>query len=285
LKNIQILKKECYMNSQEIETALAAPKTPLNKNIEILPWSESVKPEELEVPVSEDDTDLKSLYAQYAVNPSKENLFKVVSKMNPLINNSLNQLGESGNSLLKNDALLMTADAVKTFNPEQGAALQTWAASQLKQLRRKRRELNSVTNLPERVQIDAFHIERGMREFTDLNGDEPDIEELADYIKMPIKRINKVRSMMYRTPDSASISSEGVSQSQTDYTEEAMHYIYQDANKIDRKIMEHRLGFGGSKPLSNNELSAKLNLGPDVISKRLGRIINKVEKTYNILNS
>jgi DNA-directed RNA polymerase specialized sigma subunit len=273
------------MNFQETEAALAAQKQPLNKNIEILPWSGNATEEVMEVPVTEDDTDLKSLYVNYSANPSKENLFKVVSKMNPLINNSLNQLGESGNSLLKNEALLMAADAVKTYNPEQGAALQTWTASQLKQLRRKRRELNSVTHLPERVQIDAFNIERGMRELTDLNGDEPDLEELADYIKMPIKRINKVRSMMYKTPDAASVSSEGVSQSQTDYTEEAMHYIYQDAGKIDRKIMEHRLGFGGSKPLTNNELAAKLNIGPDVISKRLGRIINKVEKTYNILNS
>lgn len=273
------------MNSQEIETALAAPKIQSNKNIEILPWSGSAVEEETEVPVSEDDTDLKSLYGRYAVEPTKENLFKVVSKMNPLISNSLNQLGEANNQLLRNEAMLMAADAVKTYNPEQGAALQTWTSSQLKQLRRKRRELNSVVHLPERVQIDAFNIERGMRELTDMNGDEPDLEELADYIKMPIKRINKVRAMQYKTPDAGSLSSEGVSQTQTDYTEEAMHYIYQDANKIDRKIMEHRLGFGGSKPLTNNELAAKLRIGPDVISKRLGRIISRVEKTYNILNS
>jgi DNA-directed RNA polymerase specialized sigma subunit len=273
------------MNYQELQTALAAPKTPLNANITILPWSGSEEKEDLEVQTTEDDSDLKSLYGRYALEPTKDNLFKVVSKMNPLISNSLNQLGESGNNLLKNEAMLMAADAVKTYNPEQGAALQTWTASQLKQLRRKRRELNSVVHLPERVQIDAFTIERGMRELTDMNGDEPDLEELADHIKMPVKRINKVRSMMYKTPDSASLSSEGVSQTKTDYTEEAMHYIYQDANKIDRKIMEHRLGFGGSKPLTNNELSSKLNLGPDVISKRLGRIISKVEKTYNLLNS
>ncbi len=269
-----------YPNFQEIAPSAIDPQS--SKNIQTLPINE---PEELEILPTLDDSDLKSLYSRYTAEPSKSNLFKVVSKLNPLIGSTLNQLGESNNSLLRNEAMLITADAVGTFNPNSGATLQTWASNQLRQLKRKRREINSPVKLPERVQLDSFHIERGIRELTDLNGEEPDLEQLADHIKMPIKRINKVRSMAFKTPDSGALSADSINQSQTDFTEEAMHYVYNDAGKLDRKIMEHRLGYGGGKAMSNNEIAAMLQVGPDVLSKRLGRILKRVDATYNLLSS
>lgn len=266
-------------NSQTPEAALAVPDQMSSKNIQVWPKNEI----KTEVSKTKNSDDLNQLYGIYSSDPTPQNLYKVVDRLSPLIGNTLAQLGEGENQLLKNEAKLITAGAVKTFSPDQGVALQTWAASQLKQLRRKRREINSVVKLPERVQLDAFHIERGMRELTDINGEEPDLEQLADHIKMPIKRINKVRSMLFKTPDSGAISSDSINQSSTDNTEEAMHYIYADANKLDRKIMEHRLGYGGSKAMTNNEIAMMLGVGPDVVSKRLGRILKKVETTYNVL--
>lgn len=266
-------------SSQNPEDALAAPDQQLSENIQTWPKNEQSK----EITRTKNSADLQQLYGVYATDPSPQNLYKVVDRLSPLIGNTLAQLGEGENQLLKNEAKLITANAVKTFSPEQGFALQTWAASQLKQLRRKRREINSVVKLPERVQLDAFHIERGMRELTDMNGEEPDLEQLADHIRMPIKRINKVRSMLFKTPNSTDISSDSINQSSTDNTEEAMHYIYADANKLDRKIMEHRLGYGGSKAMTNNEIAAMLGVGPDVVSKRLGRVLKKVESAYNVL--
>jgi DNA-directed RNA polymerase specialized sigma subunit len=269
------------MNSLDFpETALAVPEMPLSENIQkpLLPERQLG-----ELSKTQQSADLKALYDDYVLDPQPQKLFGVVNKLSPLIGNTLAQLGEPNNSLLKNEAMLLVADSVKTYDPSQGVALQTWASNQLKQLRRKKRELNSVVKLPERVQLDAFQIERGTRELTDLNGEEPDLEQLSDYIKMPIKRINKVRSMLYKTPDSGAISADAINQSQTDNTDEAMHYVYADANKVDRKIMEHRLGFGGSKPMTNNEIASMLGVGPDVVSKRLSRIIKRVEETYNVL--
>lgn len=268
------------MNSQNFpEAALAVPDLPSSENMQTWPKNEIKQ----EIGRTKNSDDLNQLYGIYSQDPTPQNLYKVVDRLSPLIGNTLAQLGEGENQLLKNEAKLITAGAVKTFSPDQGVALQTWAASQLKQLRRKRREINSVVKLPERVQLDAFHIERGMRELTDMNGEEPDLEQLADHIKMPIKRINKVRSMLFKTPDSGAISADSINQTATDNTEEAMHYIYADANKLDRKIMEHRLGYGGSKAMSNNDIASMLGVGPDVISKRLGRILKKVETTYNVL--
>lgn len=268
------------MNSQNFpEAALAATDKPLSENIQTLPKNE-IKQDEIR---TSNNADLQRLYGTYTQDPSPQNLYKIVDRLSPLIGNTLAQLGEGENQLLKNEAKLLVASSVQTFDPNQGVALQTWAANQLKQLRRKRRELNSVVKLPERVQLDAFHIERGMRELTEINGEEPDLEQLADHIKMPIKRINKVRSMLFKTPDSGAISSDSINQTATDNTEEAMHYIYADANKLDRKIMEHRLGYGGASAMTNNEIAAMLGVGPDVVSKRLGRILKRVENAYNVL--
>lgn len=216
-------------------------------------------------------------FGNYTLEPSNANLGHVLKSLDPVINSSLASIGEAGNSFLRSKAKLYAAQAVKSYSPESGASLHTWVANQLFRLRRAKRESNSPAKVPERTQLDAYHIFSKEREFQDLHNREPDIHELSDYAKMPVKRIAKVRAQFFRVPTAEAVGGiDGITDAESDYMDEAISYLYDDLDHVDKKILEHRTGYGGSPILSNGDLARKLDVRPDVISKRSARLGSKI---------
>lgn len=226
----------------------------------------------------------RELYDGYMADPTPDNLGKVVKSLDPVINKTLVALGETANPQLRAQAKIFAARAIKKYDPQYGAQLHTWVANQLMQLRRARRANNSPIKVPERVQIDAYYIDGKTKEFVEEHGREPNLTELADATKMPIKRITKVREQFYKVPGSAAIPEDAQTNSEVDFMHEAVAYLYEDVDHINKKILEHRTGYGGSPILSNSELSAMLGVRPDVISKRSARIGSQLEKIYTMLH-
>jgi hypothetical protein len=217
-------------------------------------------------------------YEAYRVEPTEQNFSKVMKSLDPVINRTLVSMGQSDNPMLKDQARIFAARAVKKFKPDAGAQLHTWVSGQLIQLRRTKREFNSPLKVPERIQLDAYHLDKKTREFVDLHNREPDVAELADFAHMPVKRITKVRQQYLRVPTTESISDDTRTDSETDYMLEAVGYLYHDADKLDRKILEHRTGYGGAEILSNSQLSKLLHVRPDVISKRSAKLGTKLSE-------
>jgi hypothetical protein len=220
----------------------------------------------------------------YSNDPTPDNLGMVVKSLEPVINKTLVGIGEADNPLLRNQARLYAAKAVKKFDPSHGAQIHTWVTNQLMQLRRARRTSNSPIKVPERIQIDAYHLDKVTKDFVEEYGRDPDVHELADKAKMPVKRIAKVREQFFKVPGSGAISDDATSNSEVDFMHEAVAYIYDDSDYINKKILEHRTGYGGSPILSTSELAAKLNTRPDVISKRSKRLGTQLERVHSLLN-
>lgn len=223
-------------------------------------------------------------YNIYSTDPSPQNLNQVMNSLKPVIAQSLVGIGEHNNPMLTEKARIFALQAVKKYSPEYGASLHTWVRGQLMQLNRARREMNSPIKVPERIQLDAFHIKTKENEFIDKHGREPDVHELADITRLPVKRIAKVRTQFYRVPTSMSLPEESLTQAQTDYTDETMSYIFDSADYIDRKLMEHRFGYGGGEIIPNQDLAAKLRLRPDAVSKRYKKLEAKIRQTHDILS-
>lgn len=211
-------------------------------------------------------------YAVYQGDPSQVNFNKVVKSLEPSINKALVGLGQADNPLLRDQARIYASKAIKKFNPEAGAQLHTWVTGQLMQLRRTNRELNSPLKVPERIQLDAYHLDRKSKEFSELHQRDPNIHELADFAHMPVKRITKVRQQFLKVPTSGSVSDDTTNETETDYMTEAVGYIYEDVDDLGKKILEHRTGYGGAEVFSNSQLSKLLGVRPDVISKRSAKL-------------
>ena len=230
-----------------------------------------------------DYTDIDNLYDAWKNDPSPDNLGRVVDKLQPAINHSLRSLNASDDKLLQTKARNLAAKAVMNYSPEFGAALPTWTSNQLMPLHRMRRETQLPIKVPERTQLDAYTLMRAEQEFIDKKNREPDLEELADFSKIPVKRIEKIRRQFRRMP-SSEVFGDGVSQSDTDFAGEALDYIYKDADGIDRKIIEMKTGYGGKyDPMEPNAIAQQLQLTPSQLSRRSAKLTLQIQEIEEAL--
>jgi len=221
---------------------------------------------------------LDSAYAVYLSDPTPDRLNDVVDHLSPVINYNLSTINAGSNNLIKNKAKIFAAQAVKKFDPNSGASLPTWVSGQLMQLKRYNREVNQPVKVPERVQLDAYSISRAEKEFYDKHNREPDVEELSDYAKMPRKRIEKVRLSFRAMPSQGAIG-DSFTQSETDFGAEALDYTYKDADRVDRKIIEMKTGYGGRyDPMSPNKIAVMLGLTPSQLTRRSIKLSLKIQE-------
>jgi len=218
----------------------------------------------------------------YKLDSTPDTLNSVVRGLQPTINYALSSVSGLGDPGLTAKAKLVAAEAVKTYDPEYGASLETHVSNNLKKLSRIARAHKSPIQLPERTQLDLYALHRSETEYTDKYGQEPDVTQLADYSGIPIKRIKKLRLSSLAVPsEEAGIEGEEV----PNYYEEALDYVYQESDYRDRKIMEHKLGYGGAKKMAGNEIAMKLNIDPAQITRRSAKLAMKVSELQEALES
>ncbi len=227
-------------------------------------------------------TDLDNAYQAYISDPTPDNLSTVVDHLHPVINYSVSSMNEYNNNLIKNKARIFAAQAVQKYNPESGASLPTWVSGQLMQLKRFRRSVNQPIKVPERIQLDAYTLSKAEQDFIDKYDREPDLDELADHSKLPIRRITKIRKTFRAMPSQSAIG-DTMTQSETDFGSEALDYIYKDADKVDRKIIEMKLGYGGRyEPMEPKRIAIQLGITPSQLTRRSAKLalrLQEVEKT------
>lgn len=215
-------------------------------------------------------------YAAWKADPTPENLNATVKALDGTINYALYAVGDTENPQLKHQARLFAADAVKTFDPTRGAQLPSWVSGQLQSLRRFKRENTGPMKVPERAQLDAWHLEKVRREYLDQHGIEPDVKQLADASNLSVKRIADVRRAT--RPVVAQEALGEVEQSTADYTDEALEYVYDDSDATDRQIIEMLTGYGGTSMLPKNVIAQRLGVSPSLVTRRSERIALKLQE-------
>lgn len=220
----------------------------------------------------------------------EDQLAAEVDKLNPTINHVLTSIGAGGDRQLKARARVMAAKAVRTFDPSQGAQLHTWVSRQLMPLRRMKRKSDTAAHVPEGIQLDAMTLMRAEQDFIDRHDREPDLIELADHSKLPVRRIEAIRKSFRPIPSESAFLSEaqdlGLPGTPTgSYSDEAMDYVYRDADYIDRKILEMKTGYGGGEAIPPAEVARRLNLTPTQLSRRSAKLALQIQEIEEALQS
>lgn len=248
---------------------------------ETLGWD---TPEELnmeDMTGEEEAPDLSSMsaYDRYRITGSSDDLYAVTQELKPTIGSVLSSFGGAGNPQLESRARVLAAKAVKTYDPSRGASLPTWVSNQLRQMVRDVRKANSPIHVPDGVKLDAYSIYRAEEEFKDEHGREPTMDELADKCRLSIRRIQNVRRKMRPVSSgSAEDASTGevtdvsVNTFETDYSKDALDYVYSDCDRIDKKILEYTTGYNGFEPKGTKEIMKELNLTPVQLTRRKARL-------------
>lgn len=258
---------------------------------EVLGWNvpesvqESIPDEEKAYQQLKDD---RTPYQVWVDEPSQKNLFNVVQHLQPTIQSSLASIGGTDPNI-RSKARVLTAKAIQTYNPEYGASLPTWVSQQLRQLTRDVRKSNNVLSVPENAQLEAYHLYRVEVDLEDELGREPTVEELADKAAMSVKKIESIRKKVRQVANEGSFESEDGSSAlknqTTDYSQEALDYIYNESDLKDKKLIEHSVGYGGADLWDNKTIMSKLKLTPVQLSRRKMRIGKRIQDIMNDLES
>lgn len=241
--------------------------------------------------IKEDATDVVSLspYEKWRLFKDNDSLYEVTKSLRPTIDSVVASLGGTGNPQIASKARVIAAKAIQSYDPSAGATLPTWVSQQLRQLTRDIRKSNSLVHVPDGVQLDAYALYRAEREFEDEHGREPTVEELADISHLPVKRIMDVRTKMRPIiTDAGTETDEGSSTLQaesSDYTQDALDYVYSESDRNDKKLLEYTVGYGGAPVLNNDQIMQKLRLTPVQLSRRKARLSMRINEIIDGLSA
>lgn len=227
-------------------------------------------------------------YEAWKADPSQDNLAAAVNYFQPTIDSVLQTMGAGGNPHLAAKARVVTAKALMNYDPNYGASPATWISNQLRQLQREKRKSDSVLSVPDGVQLDAYTVYKAEREFEDEHGREPTLTELADASGIPVRRIRDVRKKMRRVGQETSADPEVQSEmagAETDFSQDALDYVYNDSDTITKKIIEYTTGYNGEQPLSNAEIMKKLRLTPVQLTRLKAKVSLRVRDIIDDLES
>ena len=224
-----------------------------------------------EIPI----TPPKTAYDTWVETQQPSDLLKVVDELRPTIDFRLSALGVADNPQMRHQARLLAAEAVRKYKPDQGTALHSWVQGHLQGMNRFKRENQGPVRIPDRAALDAWTISKASQELEDELGHEPDVKTLADRTKLSVKRIADVRKTTRPVAASAQMYEEGIQLS--DYLGEALEYVYDEADHVDRKLIEMTTGYGGAPVVSKSEAAARLRISPAQVTRRTERIGRKIQ--------
>lgn len=226
-------------------------------------------------------------YDRWQMDPSKANLAAVTKSLRPTIDSVIAGMGDAGNPHLRSRANVIAAKAIQSYDPSQGATLPTWVSGQLRQLSRDVRKSNNVLSIPEGVQLDSYALYKAEKQFEEEHDREPTVKELADLAHLSVKRIEQIRKKTKAVVmDGATIGEDGselVQGSSTDYSREAMDYVYNDSDTTDQKLLEYLTGYGGTEQLDSKEIMKQLKLTPVQLTRRKARLSARMMEILNDL--
>jgi len=217
---------------------------------------------------------------------------KMLGRIQPMIDQAIQAHVGPSNPLLVSRARRMALDALRGYDPSR-ARLRTHLFNQLQGLKRVSRQQSAILHVPERVSLDRYHLERHTQELTDKLGREPSDDELADATGFSPRRLQRVRSYLPAVAEGTleSADPEGrqqiyggviIPKQQQARADAVRDLVYGDLSPQDKLIMGHTLGMGGRRPLSNQQIAAKLGRSPGLISQRKAAIQQMLDRASEI---
>lgn len=208
---------------------------------------------------------------------SQEELAAAVNELRPKLAYHLHRYGLGADPLAAGHARALAANALKTYDPASGASFNTWLDRSMQPLSRFKRLRATAVKVPEKIQLDAYRVNRALMDFEETHEREPEPEELADAAGLSVKRLDQITRSFRKMSGEDAFEGNLPSDYDVDFVSEALEAVWDEADKIDRKIIEHKTGFGGQPMLSPKEIALQLKLSPVELSRRSARIGAKMD--------
>jgi DNA-directed RNA polymerase specialized sigma subunit len=181
---------------------------------------------------------------------------------------------------IKAQAIVAFDDAIKTYNPGQGVALDTWITTKMRTLQRYTRDNKDIAHIPENRLIHIGALRNREQFLTDQLGRPPSLTELSDDLKWPVKKVKLLRSEIKRDI----VGNQGldsIARKNAGKVEELLQGLYYDVPPVQQKILEHTFGWGGSEKLDVRGMAKMLNMPEAKVRYEKDRIAKRIQKDYS----
>lgn len=213
------------------------------------------------------------LWEQWNRTRSSADMQALLNHLQPLINQQVTRWGGTlSRPMLETKAKVLAAEAIKTYQPNRGAALATHVTNRLQKLSRTVYTHTQAARLPEHKAV-------GMATFSVANdqlqndlGREPTHVELADHLGWSQARTQEFQRAYGRKELLASGEFNPASFPIADQHDPIIDYVYFDMEPKNQQIFEHITGYGGKPVLSNRELMSRFKITQGQLSYQKRKI-------------
>ena len=295
---LQRLLQKKAASSEPLSGKLPLPKTITTEPNQVLDNTETEVSNAKEP--TQKDQNIERTYIEWRLSPSTQNLRKVITALKPTINYALASYQGKDDPFIETQAKILAAKAVKTYDPSYNVTLPTYLTSKMRKLTRIVRESKSPIKIPERTIYDIAALKEAEADLLEKNGGrEPDVQQLADYMGVPIDKIEKIRNKMVKQLSESSYFTNSINseesdapdsldslksdQNQSAYLKEALNYAYNSSDYREKKILEWTCGYGGAKILTPKQIADKLGISESQVSRLTAKLALKVSKNLNAL--
>ena len=295
---LQRLLQKKAASSEPLSGKLPLPKTITTEPNQVLDNTETEVSNTKEP--TQKDQNIEQTYIEWRLSPSTQNLRKVITALKPTINYALASYQGKDDPFIETQAKILAAKAVKTYDPSYNVTLPTYLTSKMRKLTRIVRESKSPIKIPERTIYDIAALKEAEADLLEKNGGrEPDVQQLADYMGVPIDKIEKIRNKMVKQLSESSYFTNSINseesdapdsldslksdQNQSAYLKEALNYAYNSSDYREKKILEWTCGYGGAKILTPRQIADKLGISESQVSRLTAKLALKVSKNLNAL--
>jgi len=201
-------------------------------------------------------------------------LDKLLDRLQPLIYREVGKWQSTvPPAALESKGRLLTVDALKSYDPNRGAAIGTHVTSRLRKLSRHVYPYQNIARLPENKQLlfNTFSVAQGT--LYDQLGRDPTTEELSDQLNWTGKRVRDFQRSFGRRE---LVESEGALMDDHDESP-LVHFYYHGLAPQDKLLFEDITGYGGKQALSNKKLTKKHRMTQGQLSYRKRKFTEEIK--------
>lgn len=221
---------------------------------------------------------LESAYEAWRAAPTPETVEPFLDALQPDIDKAVKNYGNNDDGY-HTQASLIALQAAENYDPAKGASVRTHINNSLHKLTQIRQERTSALHIPENVHAEKARIKDASEAFKAENDRDPNRQELADATGLSIRALERVAKYDATAPESMFLSDKGAAGTERRNAPDMwMDYVYFELDPIDKKIFEWSTGYGGVDKIPKSEMAIQLKVSAPAISKRVNKIVAKIEE-------
>jgi DNA-directed RNA polymerase specialized sigma subunit len=233
--------------------------------------------------------DYRPILDTWRANQTPQGNAALIKAIEPEIDKGLKTYAP-GNPLAKAQAKVLAIHAARTYDPSK-SKFPSHLHNQLKALQRISRQQSEVLKVPERIILEQRTMRSAIEQLRDDLGREPSDAEIASSMGVPYKRLVQIRTYKPgmntgRVENEQSDDNSASPAVRKFGIQDAQKYwldiVYDDLDPVDQRIMELSLGLNGQKPISNQQIAARLRISPGAVTQRKSRIQTKLDREKDL---